>query len=73
MKIQYNGSDVVDIPGVDDVQPGQVVEVAEHVGASLLTAGATFADDGTPIMPAHPLWSRPGKKSTPDPAVAVKE
>lgn len=73
MKIQYNGSDLVDIPGVDEVQPGQVVEVAEHVGESLLLAGATFAADGTPILPVAPLWVRAGKKSTPDPAAAVKE
>lgn len=72
MKIKYNGTDAVDIDGVDDVQPGQVVEVAEHVGASLLLAGASFADDGTPTLPAAPLWTRPGK-STPETAPAVKE
>lgn len=73
MKIQFHGDSAVDIPGVDGVQPGQVVEVADPVGESLLLAGATFAADGTPTLPDHPLWSRAGKKSTPEPAPAVKE
>jgi len=59
MKIQFCGTSAVDIPGVDDVQPGEVVEVADEVGASLLTAGASFADDGS-ITPAEsPLWVVP--------------
>jgi hypothetical protein len=61
MKIQYCGSDAVDIPGHDDVQPGQVVEVADEVGASLLAAGSSFAADGTVSPPANPLWSVPAK------------
>ena len=74
MKIQFNGDSAVDIPGIDGVDPGQVVEVPQHVGESLLLAGATFADDGTPIPAVDPLWSLPAKKSTtPDPATAVKE
>lgn len=73
MKIQFHGDSAVDIPGIDGVQPGQVVDVPDEVGESLLLAGASFADDGPPILPAAPLWSRPGKKSTPEPADAVKE
>ena len=73
MKIQFNGDSAVDIPGIDGVQPGQMVEVADPVGESLLLAGATFAADGTPILPDAPLWVRAGKTSTPEPAPAVTE
>jgi hypothetical protein len=57
LKIIYNGSDVVDIPGVDGVQPGQTVEVSDAVGQSLLTAGSSIAADGKVVAPPKPLWT----------------
>lgn len=76
MKIQYNGTSAVDIPGHDEVQPGQVVEVDDAVGESLLLAGHGFADDGTVVaQPDAPLWSRPGRNVpvSSEPAAAEKE
>lgn len=57
MKITYHGSSPVDIPGVDNVQPGSTVDVDDTVGASLLAAGTSIADDGTTVAPDKPLWT----------------
>jgi hypothetical protein len=67
VRIQFNGDQPVDIPGVDEVQPGQTVEVSDAVGESLLTAGCSFADDGTPVeaVAGSALWTLPAKKSAP--------
>ena len=77
MKIQYNGTSAVDIPGHDGVEPGQVVDVDDEVGQSLLLAGHGHPDDGTVVAPAELLWSRPGKQPaapvSSEPAVAGKE
>lgn len=76
MKIQYRGADAVDIPGHDDVQPGQVVEVTDAVGTSLLAAGTSYDPDGQVVAaPSDPLWSTPTKKSTTpiEPAVAPEK
>ncbi|MDO8391060.1 MAG: hypothetical protein Q7V57_11270 [Actinomycetota bacterium] len=58
MKIRYNGTSAVDIPGHDDVQPGQAVDVDDLVGESLLLAGHAHTDTGEVIAPPDPLWSR---------------
>lgn len=63
MKITYNGSDAVDVPGHDDVQPGQTIDVTDEVGASLLAAGTSYPADGPPIPPTNPAWSVPSKKA----------
>lgn len=68
MKIKFNGDSPVDIPGVDGVQPGQVVDLPAEVAESLLLAGHGFADDGTVVAPARPLWSRAGKPPADPPA-----
>ena len=62
MKIQHHGTDAVDVPGHDAVQPGAVIEVPDEVGASLLAAGTAYPDDGPPIPPVSPLWRTPSKK-----------
>lgn len=75
MKIQYNGTGAVDIPGHDEVLPGQIVEVDDAVGESLLTAGTSYPTKGKAVPPADPLWSIPSKKAAPadeSPAVAKK-
>ena len=59
MKICYLGTSAVDILGRDRVEPLEVIEVSDELGASLLTAGATFTTaDGvvTMVPPAAPLW-----------------
>lgn len=66
MKITYNGSDVVDIPGVDGVLPGSTVEVDDAVGASLLSAGSSFDVDGKVVAPKSPLWTSAAKPKTAD-------
>ena len=63
MKIQFHGTSAVDIPGHDDVQPGQVVDVTDEVGSSLLAAGTAYPDDGAPVPARAPLWRIPAKKS----------
>lgn len=58
MKIQFHGHTTVDIPGVDGVEPGDVVEVDDEVGASLLSAGTSFDDDGNVVgSPEDPMWT----------------
>lgn len=59
MKICYLGTSAVDILGRDRVEPLEVIEVSDELGASLLTAGATFttADGVVTMVPAAaPLW-----------------
>lgn len=75
MKIQYHGTSAVDVPGHDNVQPGDVIEVADEVGASLLAAGTAYPDEGAPVPAAAPLWRAPAKKSatTTETAEAGKE
>lgn len=68
MRITYHGTDVVDIPGRDNVQPGETVEVDNDVGASLLAAGSSIADDGTITAPAKPLWTASKAKTAAEPA-----
>lgn len=63
MKIQFNGSSAVDVPGHDGVEPGQVIDVADEVGVSLLAAGTAYPDDGKPVAPDKPLWTPAGKKT----------
>lgn len=63
MKIQYHGTSAVDVPGHDNVQPGDVIEVADEVGASLLAAGTAYPDEGAPVPAAAPLWRTPARKS----------
>lgn len=59
MKIQYHGTSTVDIPGHDDVQPGDIVDVTDEVGASLLAAGCSFDSAGELVAaPPDPLWSQ---------------
>lgn len=57
MKVKYSGISAVDIPGFDGVEPGDVIEVADDLGALLCGNGQ---------------WSQV-KKSTPEAAPAVKE
>lgn len=75
MKIQYYGTSAVDIHGHDNVQPGDVIDVADEVGASLLAAGTAYPDEGAPVPAAAPLWRAPAKKSatTTETAEAGKE
>lgn len=72
MKIQYNGTDAVDIPGVDGVEPGSIVEVDDEVGASLLLAGTSIDADGVKVAPVKPLWTAP-KNIKPAADVAGKD
>lgn len=70
MKIQFNGTSAVLAPGTDDVvEPGDVIDVAADIGASLLTAGTAYPADGPPVPPESPLWSLPA----PAPAKTKKE
>ncbi len=68
MKIQYHGTSAVDVPGHDDVQPGDVIEVPDEIGESLLGAGASHSvdDDGNPVVtpPDKPLWTTTKAKVT---------
>jgi len=64
MKIQYHGTSAVDVPGHDNVQPGDVIDVTDEVGASLLGAGTAYPDDGAPVAPRSPLWRSPARKAT---------
>ena len=75
MKIQFHGTSAVDVPGHDDVQPGDVIDVADEVGASLLAAGTAYPDEGAPVPAAAPLWRAPATKSatTTETAEAGKE
>ena len=57
MRIRYNGEDAVDIPGANYVEQGDVVEVSDEVGASLLLAGCSIDDDGNVTPAEDPLWS----------------
>lgn len=58
MKIQYHGTSTVDIPGHADVQPGDIVDVTDKVGAGLLAAGCSFDSAGELVAaPPDPLWS----------------
>jgi predicted RNA polymerase sigma factor len=66
MRIQYNGDNPVDIPGVDEVEPGDVVDVDDEVGESLLAAGTAYPDEGDPIKPKDPLWSSAKSKPLTD-------
>lgn len=76
MLLKYLGTHPVDIPGHDYVAPGAVVDVADEVGASLLVAGASFADSGELVaLPENPLWEAakaPASKKA-DPADDKKE
>lgn len=69
MRITFNGDSPVDIPGVDDVQPGSTVEVDDQVGASLLQAGSSVDADGKVTPAESPLWTAP--KSSNKPAAQV--
>ena len=73
MKIQFNGTGAVDVPGADDVQPGEIVELAESVAVSLLAAGSSVDADGVVTPAAHPLWSLPPKPKTETTAAAGKD
>lgn len=74
MKLQYKGTSAVDIATHDNVQPGDVIKVADELGEALLRAGHTFPDttyddDGNPVEvestpPDHPLWVKTSKKLT---------
>ena len=63
MKIQFNGSGAVDVPGHDDVQPGAVIDVDDDTGRSLLAAGTSYPDDGPPVPPESPQWTVPAGKA----------
>lgn len=65
MRITFNGSSPVDIPGVDGVQPGSTVEVVDDVGASLLQAGSSVDADGKITPPKNPLWTTARKTADP--------
>lgn len=73
MKIKYLGTSPVDIPGHDNVEPGQTVDVADDVAVSLLGAGASHTPDGVVTPPESPLWVKPGKSTTTSPAAAGEE
>ena len=67
MKIQFHGTSAVDVPGHDNVQPGDVIDVPDEVGASLLAAGTSYPDEGAPVPPVAPLWRSPARKATSTP------
>lgn len=74
MKIQYHGTSAADVPGHDNVQPGEVIDVTDEIGASLLASGTAYPDDGPPVPPPVPLWRTPAKKpTTPETAEAGKD
>ena len=76
MKVQYHGTDAVDVPGHDNVQPGDVIDVADEVGTSLLAAGTAYPDEGPPVPPRSPLWRPPARTATntpPETAEAGKD
>ncbi len=66
MRIQYNGESAVDIPGVSEVEHGDVIDVDDEVGESLLVAGTAHPDEGDPIKPKDPLWSSAKSKPLTD-------
>ena len=65
MLIRYHGSFAVDIPGHDDVEPDQVVDVPEEVAETLLDAGASYHETIDEhgergvlrVAPEVPLWT----------------
>lgn len=63
MKIRYQGESPVDIPGRDDVNPGDIIDVDDELAAGLLVAGTSYPDDGPPVPPASPLWVRADTKA----------
>ena len=71
MKIQFNGTSAVDVPGADDVQPGDVVDLADEVAVSLLAAGSSIDTAGITTPAADPLWSIPAKPRKTDPDTAA--
>ena len=77
MKIRFNGTSAVDVPGADDVQPGDVVDLADEVAVSLLGAGCSIDAEGVTTPAADPLWSLPAKapKTEPktDPAATAEK
>jgi len=76
VKIQFCGISPVDIDGHSNVSPGDTIEVSDDLGARLLFAGSSVADDGKVTPPAEPEWvaAKPAKGTNPtEPAAAVKE
>lgn len=86
MLIKYRGRDPkdrqpVDIPGADGVAPGDVVDVDEAVGVSLLAAGASHHDNGDVEPAAWACWvpaakteaKAAAKTDTADPAVTKED
>lgn len=81
MRIKYRGRDPkdrqpVDIPGADGVAPGDVVDVDEAVGVSLLAAGASHHDNGDVEPAAWACWvpAKAAAKTDPaDPAVTKED
>lgn len=79
MKIRYNGSSAVLAPSTDDeVQPGDVIDIADDIAATLLIAGYSFDNNGAQVaVPDNPIWSLPATVKAPKganvPAEPVKE
>lgn len=62
MYIQYLGDRAVSIPGHDRVEPGDIVDVDDVVGASLLMAGGQDRDGE--VIVDTPLWAAPSTSPT---------
>lgn len=69
MKIKYSGPFAVDIPGHDNVEPGQTVDVSDELAASLLAA-SVWTRTGKPATTADPT---PTAAPATEPADAEKE
>lgn len=79
MKLQYNGTFPVDIPGREGVNPGDVIDLPDDLAASLLLAGHSIEDGKVIASPDSPVWTRHASKTaakaepTTEPADAGKE